>query len=584
MRTLWRVLKYLHKYKGQLVIAYIALFIGVGAMLVVPKLVEYIIDEGISGDNNSVVVWGATAIVLAAIAQGLFTYTRSYLFQSLSERVATDMRLEYYRKLQTLTFSYYDHAQSGQLMSRGAEDINSIRRFMMFSMRMLVLSITMTIAVIIILFRTNAELAAISLLVLPLLIFSAYRFGRIIRPRFLAIQQQFGEMSSVMQENLAGTRVVRVFAQERREIQKFDESLEQLFDKQMDAVSIWSKYFPAMTTLNELSIAFVLWFGGRQVISGDISIGTLIAFNLYLAMLAQPVRSLGFIVNSMARAIASGDRIFEVLDTKPAIKDKADAVSLDRPKGKVDFVDVSFTYPGSDDPVLENITFDVEPNKVVALFGPTGSGKSSVTSLVPRFYEVSKGEVLIDGVDVRDVDLRSLRKSVAFVLQDTFLFSFSIRDNIAFGNEDASEEQIERAAKIARAHDFIMETPDGYDTILGERGVSLSGGQKQRIAIARAICADPRILILDDATSSVDTETEFLIQQALRDAMVGRTTFVIAQRLSTLKDADEIIVLDQGRIVQQGTHAQLVNEEGLYARIYDLQLKDQEEMVQQVAD
>ena len=579
MRVLWRIIKYLGKYKGSLVVAYASLFIGLGAMLAVPQLIRYVIDEGIGGDNRTVVIWGSVAIIGAAIATGLFTYIRSYLFQALSERVATDMRAEYYRKLQTLNFAYYDRAQTGQLMSRGSEDINSIRRFMMFSMRMLVYGTVMMISIIVLLYRSDPGLATISLAVLPLLIFTAYRFGRVIRPRFLAIQTQFGEMSSVLQENLSGTRVVRVFAQEDREIERFDRSLKTLYDRQIDAIRVWSRSYPIMTFLNEVAIAFVLWYGGRAVLDGDITVGTLVQFNLYLAMLANPVRTLGWIVNSMARAIASGDRIFEVIDTVPAIRSPENPVRLTNPVGIVEFENVSFTYPGTRTEVLSDINLRAEPGKVTALFGPTGSGKTTLTALIPRFYDVTSGKVMIDGVDVRDLALEDLRKIVAFVQQEVFLFGRTIKENIAFGNWNATDEEIERAARIAGAHDFIIEQPDGYDTIVGERGVSLSGGQKQRVSIARALCANPRILILDDATSSVDTETEYAIQQELRGAMGNRTTFVIAQRLVSLRDADEILVLDEGRIVERGTHDELVAAGGLYSRIYDLQLRDQEEVV-----
>ncbi|MEZ4520050.1 MAG: ABC transporter ATP-binding protein [Thermomicrobiales bacterium] len=583
MRVLWRIVKYLGKYKGTLIFGYVALFIGLGSMLAVPQFIRYVVDEGIGQDNNSVVIWGSLAIIGLAILTGLFTYTRSYIFQALAERVATDLRGEYYRKLQRLNFAFYDRSQTGQLMSRGSEDINSIRRFLMFSMRMLVYGTVMMVAIVVLLFRADPGLATISLAVLPLLIFTAYRFGRVIRPRFLAIQSQFGEMSSVMQENLSGTRVVRVFAQEQREIDRFDDSLTTLYNRQIDAVRVWSRSYPVMTFLNEVGIAFVLWYGGRAVLNGDISVGTLVQFNLYLAMLAMPVRTLGWIVNSMARAIASGDRIFEIMDTVPAIRTPENPVHLGTPKGVVAFEDVSFSYPGTGVEVLSNISFEAQPGKIIALFGPTGSGKSTLTSLIPRFYDADSGRVTIDGVDVRDVDLEELRALVAFVQQDVFLFGGTIKENIKFGNSDATDEEIERAARIAGAHDFIVEQPNGYDTIVGERGVSLSGGQKQRVSIARALCADPRILILDDATSSVDTETEYAIQQELRGAMGNRTTFVIAQRLLSLKDADEILVLDSGRVVERGTHDELVARGGLYSRVYDLQLRDQEEVLR-VAD
>ncbi|CAN5793805.1 ABC transporter ATP-binding protein [soil metagenome] len=583
MRVLWRIVHYLGKYKGTLVFGYVSLFIGLGSMLAVPQFIRYVIDEGIAANNNTIVIWGSAAIVGLAVLTGLFTYVRSYIFQALAERVATDLRAEYYRTLQRLNFAYYDRSQTGQLMSRGSEDINSIRRFLMFSMRMLVYGTVMMVAIVVLLFRADPGLATISLAVLPLLILTAYRFGRVIRPRFLAIQSQFGDVSSVMQENLSGTRVVRVFAQEDREIERFDNSLTTLYNRQIDAVRVWSRSYPVMTFLNEVGIAFVLWYGGRAVLQGDITVGTLVQFNLYLAMLAMPVRTLGWIVNSMARAIASGDRIFEVIDTVPPIRSPEQPVRLGTPTGVVAFEDVSFTYPGTGVEVLSNINFEAHPGKITALFGPTGAGKSTLTSLIPRFYDVTSGRVTIDGVDVRDLDLEELRALVAFVQQDVFLFGRTIKENIAFGKSDATDEEIERAARIAGAHGFIVEQEHGYDTIVGERGVSLSGGQKQRVSIARALCADPRILILDDATSSVDTETEYAIQQELRGAMGNRTTFVIAQRLLSLKDADEILVLDQGRIVERGTHDELVARGGLYSRVYDLQLRDQEEVLR-VAD
>ena len=583
MRVLLRILGYLGQYKLLVLFAYVSMFIGLAAMLLVPRLVQYVIDDGIAENDNRVVLLGAVFILIAAVGQGVFTYIRSYLFQALAERVGTDMRAEYYEHLQILPFSYYDKAQSGQLMSRGAEDINSIRRFLMFSLRMGVYSTMMLIVITVILFTTHARLAALSLAVMPPLILTAIHLGRTIRPMFNRVQQQFGEMTTVLQENLAGTRVVRVFAQEEREITKFDRSLTELFDRQMKAISTWALYFPTMTLLSHIGLAIILWYGGRQVLNGSISVGTLVAFNLYLTMLAMPVQSLGFIVNAMMRAIASGDRLFEVIDTQPAIHDNRGARELENPVGEVTFNNVSFAYPGTDEIVLHNINLSAKPDQVIAIIGPTGSGKSTIVQLIPRFYDATEGQVLVDGQDVREYTLLSLRRNVALVMQETFLFSASLRDNIAYGRPDATDEEIIAAAKIARAHDFIMEMPEGYMSVLGERGLSLSGGQKQRISIARAICADPRILILDDATSSVDTETEFEIQMELKNSMSGRTTFVIAQRLSAVKQADEILVVDDGRIIERGQHDDLIKRGGLYARIYDLQLRDQEEFLE-VAD
>lgn len=583
MRVLLRILGYLGRYKWLVVFAYVSMFIGLAALLLVPRLVQYVIDDGIAEGDNNVVLLGSLFILLAAVGQGIFTYIRSYLFQALAERVGTDMRAQYYEHLQVLPFSYYDKAQSGQLMSRGAEDINSIRRFLMFSLRMGVYSTMMLLVITAILFTTHARLAALSLAVMPPLVFTAIHLGRTIRPMFNRVQQQFGEMTTVLQENLAGTRVVRVFAQEEREITKFERSLTELFDRQMKAISTWALYFPTMTLLAHIGLAIILWYGGRQVLNGSISVGTLVAFNLYLTMLAMPVQSLGFIVNAMMRAIASGDRIFEVIDTQPAIQDRTGAREQTNPVGEVTFNNVSFAYPGTSEYVLYDINLTARPDQVIAIIGPTGAGKSTIVQLIPRFYDATEGQVLVDGQDVRDYTLLSLRRNVALVMQETFLFSASIRDNIAYGRPDATDEEVIAAAKIARAHDFISEMPDGYNSVLGERGLSLSGGQKQRISIARALCADPRILILDDATSSVDTETEFEIQMELKNSMAGRTTFVIAQRLSAVKQADEILVVDDGRIIERGRHDDLIKRGGLYARIYDLQLRDQEEFLE-VAD
>jgi ATP-binding cassette, subfamily B, multidrug efflux pump len=580
---IWRILRYLRAYRWSLVAAYVSLFIALAAQLAVPKLIQRVIDEGIVPSDASMVLVGAGLIIAVTFVQAIFTYVRSYLFQALAERVSTNIRAELYQHMLSLPFAFFDTSQSGQLMSRATEDVNAIRRFLMFSLRMAIYSVSMLVVISIILFREHARLATLSLMVMPVLGFTAIYFSNSVRPMFARIQQQFGEMSSVLQENLAGTRVVRVFAREDDQIAKFERSLQTLYERQIAAIRYYSFFFPLMQLLSSASLAFILWYGGRQVLNGTLSVGTLVAFNIYLTLLAMPIRQLGWIMNSVARAIASGERIFEVIDTRPTIKDKPDARDLVNPQGRVRFEEVSFTYPRTMTPALQDINLEAQPNEVIALIGTTGAGKSSLVGLIPRFYDVTNGRVTIDDIDVRDMTLSSLRHNVGVVMQESFLFSTTIRDNIAFGNPDATHEQVERAARIAKAHDFIMATPQGYDTPLGERGVSLSGGQRQRVAIARALCSDPRVLILDDATSSVDTETEFEIQQAMKSAMAGRTTFVIAQRVSTLKDADEILVLDKGRIIERGTHIDLLRRGGSYSRLYELQLKDQEEFVQ-VAD
>lgn len=577
MSIILRILRYLGPYSRRVILGYIALGIATGMQLLTPRLVEYVIDNGLVSPSERVVAIGSLAIVIVGAFLGIFTFVRSYIFQYLAERVSYDIRNDLYRHMEILSFSFYDRAHTGQLMSRATQDVNSVRRFMMMSLRSIVQSLGMLIIVSIILFTTDWRLAALSLAVMPILITCALYFGKTIRPKFLAVQQQLGVMTNVLQENLAGARVVRAFAREDDEEKKFDRELWTLYDAQMGAIRQYSFYFPLMTFLASAAIVLILWYGGRQVIEGNLTIGRLTAFYLYLSMLSAPIRMLGWVVNSAARAIASGERIFEVLDTIPRIESPVQPVQVPRPTGRVQFRDVSFRYLETTEDALRDISFSVEPGKRIALIGGTGSGKSTITALIPRFYDVTSGQVLVDGVDVRKMSLESLRREIGMVLQDTFLFSDTIGENIAYGRPEATPENIIAAAEAARIHDYIDSLPEGYDTVVGERGVSLSGGQKQRVAIARALLMNPKILILDDATSSVDTETEYEIQQALQGAMQGRTTFVIAHRLLSLKNADEILVLDKGRIVERGTHRTLLQYEGAYARIYELQLKDQEE-------
>jgi ATP-binding cassette subfamily B multidrug efflux pump len=579
LKIIFRILGYLKPYWRRLTIAYISLFTALGLQLYIPSILARVIDTGLVNSNLRYLLNAALLIVGLSVLQGVFTFLRAYLFQYLAEIVGYDLRNALYEKLQSLPFTYYDKAQTGQLMSRVTDDVNNIRGMLMMSLRALVLALSMLIVVSIILLSYNWQLALVSLASMPVLVWWSLKFGVTVRPMFGAVQQQFGVMTSVLQENVAGARVDRAFAQEARENERFEAELETLFAKNLRATKLWSFFFPSILFLSGLSLGAILWLGGYQVITGALTIGTLVAFNRYVTLLAEPLRWIGFIVNRIARAIASGGRIFEILDTKSALQERADPIPLPSMRGEVVFEDVSFRYAGAKRDSLNDLTFTARPGETIALLGPTGAGKSTIINLLPRFYDATSGRILIDGHDIRDLKIADLRSQIGTVLQETFLFSVSIAENIAYGRKGASREEVIAAAQAARAHDFISALSEGYDTKLGERGVNLSGGQKQRLAIARALLLNPRILILDDATSSVDSETEYLIQQALQTLMEGRTSFVIAQRLTTIKDADQILVLQDGRIVERGNHIQLLQNGGFYAEIYDLQLRDQEDVM-----
>ncbi|MEA2585248.1 MAG: ATP-binding cassette, subfamily multidrug efflux pump [Thermomicrobiales bacterium] len=571
MKIIVRIFRYLRPYRQRVVIMYVALAVALGMQLLIPAVLARAIDRGIAGRDRDYLVWAAVVIVGLAALQGVFTFTRTYVSQVLAEQVAYDIRNELYAHLQRLSFSYYDTAQTGQVMARATDDITNIRAMLVMTLRALVVAIGTFLAVTVILLRIDLQLALAGLAVMPFLIVWSTRFGIVIRPLFLGVQQQFGVMTTVLQENVAGSRLVRAFAQEQIESRRFEAELEELFQRNMQASKRWAFSYPLMLLFSGVGLGATLWLGGYRVISGAMTIGTLVAFNRYLTIMAEPIRWLGFVVNRIARAIASGERIFEVLDTKPKIAERPGAIDLVPMRGEVVFENVSFGYSGARRKALTDVSFRAFPGETVGLLGPTGGGKSTIVNLIPRFYDATAGRVLIDGHDVRDLTLTSLRSQVGAVLQETFLFSVTIRENIAYGRPGASLEQVIAAAKAAKAHDFIQEMPEGYDTTVGERGVSLSGGQKQRIAIARALLLDPRILILDDATSSVDSETEHEIQEALETLMEGRTTFIIAQRLSSVRAADQICVLSDGRIVERGTHADLLALGGIYRQIYDVQ-------------
>ncbi|HEY63453.1 MAG TPA: ABC transporter ATP-binding protein [Caldilineae bacterium] len=583
MNTLVRLISYLRPHRRRLILTYVSLLVVTGLNLIIPWLVKQVIDIGLTRGDHRFLIQAAFFVVAISLVRTVFAYWQRYGVQALSQLVAYDIRNQLYDHIQRLSFSFHTRAQTGQLMSRTAEDVNSIQRFIGMGLLDALNILLLLGGIIAILLRMNWRLALIALIPIPLLAAFVLYFARHMRPLWRQVQQQFAEVSSVLQENLTGAQVVRAFAREPYEMQKFDETNREYMRLRLRAIRFWGTNFPFMMFLISCSTALILWFGGPMVARGEVTLGTLVAVNGYVLMLAMPVQRLGFIVNLTAEALAAGDRIFEVLDTEPEIKDAPNAIELPPIKGYVRFERVHFKYPDDKRATLEDIDFEARPGEIIALVGHTGSGKSTLINLIPRFYDVTEGRITVDGYDIREVTLRSLRRQIGVVLQDTLLFATTIRENIAYGRPDASEEEIIAAAKAAHAHEFIISFPDGYDTMVGERGITLSGGQRQRIAIARALLMNPRILILDDSTSSVDTETEYKIQQALATLMHGRTSFIIAQRLTTVKNADQILVLDHGRIVQRGTHEELLREPGPYREIYDLQLRDQEEAAAAIA-
>lgn len=571
-----RLLGYLLPHWKQLVLAYSSMLIVTVLNLFVPQIIKDAIDSGLAAGRASMLFWAGALILGIAVARGLAGFGQRFYGEWLTYRFAYDIRNEFFERVQALPFSFHDRTQTGDLMSRVTSDITETERFVGIGLMDLLSALLLLIGVIGAMILEDTRLALLGLLPVPILIATTIRFGNTVRPRFKVIQEQMGVLSSTMQESLTGIRLVKSFAREPYELQKFDYDNEEWFERRYQLIQTWANYWPFFSLLLSLSIFLLLWFGGPRALAGEITVGTLFAMISYILLLNGPVQRLGFLVNLAATAGASASRAFEIIDMPDEIEDRPGAIELGDVQGDVVFENVTFGYR-AEEPILRDVTLHARPGETIALIGPTGSGKSTLINLIPRFYDVNSGRVLIDGHDIRDVTQYSLRRHIGAVMQESLLFSASIAENIAYGRPDASRDEIEAAAKAARAHDFILSFPEGYETHVGERGVTVSGGQKQRIAIARALLTNPRILILDDSLSNVDTETEYLIQQALAELMKGRTTFVIAQRLVTLKNADRILVLDDGRIVQRGTHDELLAHEGLYRQIYDLQLRDQEE-------
>ncbi len=621
-----RAVQYLGKYKRQAALPYLFLVIATLAQLAVPSMIRRILDAVTSGyvadqvlkalnqippnrippqisstvlpqilaalhypatwtqaqlvaqlTANKVsapqsLIWAVVAIVIFAALRGVFAFLQTFWAEKNSQAVAYDLRNDLYAKIQRLSFSYHDQNQTGQLMIRATDDVEKVRLFIGQGLLQLVGAILLLAGTIIILFTTSTSLAWAAMPILPIALVMFIIFSSAAQPMFRKVQIKLSALNTVLQENLAGIKVIKAFTREPQQKQRFRTAANDLMDQAIAVARLFTFLFPVIFLIANLGQAVILYVGGRQIITGVLTLGEWQEFSLYLIYLFFPIAQLGFIITQFGQAGASADRIFEILDTKSEIVDKPDAIDLPSVKGDVNFEKVTFRYFGGGQPVLKDVTFEARPGERIALLGATGSGKSTIINLLPRFYDPSEGRITIDGHDLRDLKLDSLRRQIGIVLQETTLFSGSIRDNIAFGRSDASDADVTAAAKAAQAHDFIMSFPEGYDTHVGERGTTLSGGQKQRIAIARALLLDPRILILDDSTSSVDLTTESLIQVALDRLMEGRTSFVIAQRISTVMSADKILVLDKGEVVAQGKHADLMENEPIYAEIYNSQI------------
>lgn len=576
MRSLFRLRLFVRPYWKQVLLALLALTLLTALKLVVPLIIRQVIDQGLTNGDVRLIVTAALILLVIGLASAALIFWQRYQTEIIAAQIGYDLRNRLYNHIQRLPFTFHDHSQTGQLISRTIEDVRSIERFAGNGIVELIHLFMLFTGIVSLLYIANPRLATIALLPMIPLVLITTNFGRRIGEYFIAVDNSLGELSSRLQENVLGVQVVRAFAREPHEIKRFNRANRILYDTRITVIGEWSKIMPTSHLLVILSTILILWFGGQLVLAGEMTIGDLVAFNSYLLMLAEPARQLTWLVNMAGEAVAGVKRTFEILDLEPEIKSPPKAIVLPEITGRVEFNNVALAYRGESSHALCEINLTVEPNQVIALIGPTGSGKTSLVNLIPRFYDVVQGEVLIDGNDIREVDLVSLRMQIGIVLQTSLLFSTNIRENIAFGRPQASDDEIYEAAKAAQAHEFILSTPAGYDTIVGERGITLSGGQRQRVAIARALLMDPRILILDDSTSSVDTSTEHLIQKALTQLMEGRTTFVIAHRLSTVKRADLILVMEDGQVLERGTHLELLAQDGLYREIYNLQLRDQE--------
>ena len=572
-----RLIGYLSRYKRYVFTGYAAMIAASLINLLLPQIVKNAIDQGLTSGNMDSVIRSAALILLIAVVRGVAAFGQRYCGEWLTYRVAYDLRKDFFDAIQLVPISFHDVAHTGDLMSRATSDTAETERFVGMGLMDLFSVAILSLGVCIAMFYESQYLALLSIGPILLVLVLSIRFAGRVRPMFKAVQEQMGILSTRMQESMTGITVVKSFARETHEFETFERENESWFRKRYRGILEWGTYWPLFGFALASSVFILLWFGGPQTIAGSVSVGSLFAMVWYVLMLNGPSQRLGFLVNLAATAGASATRVFSIIDADAEETERSGRAKLENVSGSVMFDKVYFGYRSGQN-IISDISFNVPAGQTVALVGPTGSGKSTIINLIPRLYNTTAGRILVDGVNINDMSLYDLRKHVGAVMQDIFLFSTTIRENISYGVEDATDAEIVEVAKAANAHEFILKFQDGYDTRVGERGVALSGGQKQRVAIARALLRNPAILLLDDSTSSVDTETEYQIQQALRLLMRGRTTFIIAHRLLTLKEADQIIVLESGNIIERGTHEELLTNKGAYRNLYDLQLRSQEEL------
>lgn len=573
MKPLRRMIRFVKPYKAPAILS-MALLIGVvAADLLIPRLTQRVIDAGIAKQDLRVITTTALLMLGAAVISALFSVGNTLLSVRVALGASADLRSAIVRQVQTFSFGNLDRIQTGQLLVRATSDVNAVQMMVLMSLRMFTRAPLWMLGSMVMLFLTSTQLSLLMLALFPVILLIIWFFLAKARPLFLSVQQKLDRLNQVMQENLAGARVVKAFVRVEHENARFDRANRNLTADNIRVMQLIATLIPTMMALVNLGVVGVIWFGGKLTIAGGFTVGEIVASINYMAFSFFPLMLLGGMVGPISAADASASRIWEILDAAADVRERPQARALSGVKGRVAFEDVCFSYShGHDEPVLNDINLVAEPGQTVAILGATGSGKSSLVNLIPRFYDVERGRVTLDGVDVRDLPLDALRARVGVALQESVLFSGTVRDNIRYGRPGASEKEVIVAARAAQAHDFITAFPGGYDTTIGQRGVNLSGGQRQRIAIARALLVRPRVLVLDDSTSAVDVETEARIKVALEELMAGCTTFVIAQRVSTVLDADKIVVLDSGRVAAEGTHAELMASCSIYREIYESQL------------